>query len=100
MERSFGQCRKHGGSGGRRGAPPGPDEVEEWNEQGEESERPESTVGPEEPELDVRGAGCDERPEHDASRAGVRRGLRVRNHEEREEEQRAALEPMERDRQR
>ncbi len=80
--------------------PPGQNMIEERDEGGEEEERPEWAVGPEESELDESGAGGDEAAVEDAAGARVRGRLRVRDHEEGEDQQRAALEAVERNRER
>ena len=66
----------------------------------QDGERPEEAVGPEEHELDDPAPRRDQEREEErpARESGV--VLRVRDHEEGEEEERAALEPVERDRQR
>src|SRR6476660_8116823 len=76
------------------------DQIEQRNDEREQRERPERAVGAEEPELHVRGAESDQDAEKDPPGARIRSRLRVRDHEEREEEQRAALEPVERNRER
>src|SRR3954454_6099064 len=74
--------------------------VDDGNENRAGCERPENAVRPEEPVVDVPAAERDERGEEDPSRARVGRGLRVGNHEEGEEQQRAALEAVKRNRER
>ena len=74
--------------------------IEEWDEEREERERPEEAVRPEETELDEDRAPRDEKGEQDPSRPGVRRRLRIRDHEEGEEKECSALQAMQRDRQR
>src|SRR6185436_17324051 len=51
------------------------------------------------PELDVPGARCDEKCEEDPACPRVRRRPRIRDHEEREEQERAVFKAMNRDRQ-
>ena len=60
-------------------------------------ERPEQAIRAEEAELHVPRAIGDERGKEDAPEPAVRRGLRIGDHEEREEQQRAALQPVQRD---
>src|SRR3954447_21315749 len=68
--------------------------VDDGDENRTGCERPENAVGREEPVVDVPAAERDERGEEDPSRARVGRGLRIGNHEEGEEQQRAALQPV------
>ena len=88
--------------GGRR--PPIPDArneaVEDRNEDREECERPEQTVRSEKTELDEGRTGRDENGEEDPSQPGVRRRFRIRDHEKGEEKERAALQTVQRDRER
>src|SRR3954449_8551524 len=74
--------------------------VDDGNENRAGGERPENAVRAEEPVVDVPGAERDERGEEDPSRARIGRGLRIGNHEEGEEQQRAALQPVKRNRER
>jgi hypothetical protein len=74
--------------------------VDQRDGQREERERPEEAVCAEEPELDVPCACGHQRGEQDASGPRVGRGLGIRDHEEREEHECAALEPVQRDAQR
>ncbi len=78
----------------------GQDAVEERRQGRQREERPDRTVRAKETELDERRAEGDEEAEEDAAVARVGRRLRIGDHEEREEEKRAALEPVERDRER
>src|SRR5947209_3535198 len=59
-------------------------------------ERPENAVRPEEPVADVPAAERDQRGEENPSGPRIGRGLRIGNHEEGEEQQRAALQPVKR----
>jgi hypothetical protein len=70
--------------------------VDQRDGQREERERPQEAVRPEQLELDEPGARSHQRAEQDASGSRVGRRLRIRDHEEREEHERAALEAMER----
>src|SRR3954447_7437095 len=74
--------------------------VDDGNENRAGGERPENAVRAEEPVIDVPAAERDERGEENPSRARVGRGLRIGNHEEGEEQQRAALQPVKRNRER
>src|SRR3954453_24151643 len=74
--------------------------VDDGDENRAGGERPENAVRREDPVVDVPAAERDERGEEDPSRARVGRGLRIGNHEEGEEEQRAALQPVKRNRER
>src|SRR3954470_14845635 len=74
--------------------------VDDGDENRAGGQRPENAVGPEEPVVDVPAAERDERREEDPSRARIGRGLRIGNHEEGEEQQRAALQPVKRNGQR
>src|SRR3954454_7304795 len=74
--------------------------VNDGNENRAGGERPENAVRAEEPVVDVPAAERDERGEEDPSRTRVGRGLRIGNHEEGEEQQRAALQPVKRNRER
>ena len=76
----------------------GQEPVDQGDDEGARGERPEQAVGAEEHELHDAGADRDEDGEQDAARARVRRRPRVGDHEEREEQEGAVLEPMERDR--
>src|SRR3954449_6344325 len=78
----------------------GQQRVDDGNENRAGGERPENAVRPEEPVVDVPAAERDERGEEDPSGARIGRGLRIGNHEEGEEQQRAALQPVKRNRQR
>ena len=71
--------------------------IDQRNGQGEERERPEQPVRPEELELDDPCAGGHERGEQHAPGARVRRRPRIRDHEEREEHERAAFESVDGD---
>src|SRR3954471_14680598 len=74
--------------------------VDDGDENRAGRERPENAVRAEEPVVDVPAAERDERREEDPSGARVGRGLRIGDHEEGEEQQRAALQPVKRNRQR
>jgi hypothetical protein len=71
--------------------------VDQRDGQREEGERPEEPVRPEELELDAPGARGHQCREEHASCPRIGRGLRIRDHEEREEHERAALEPVQGD---
>jgi hypothetical protein len=68
--------------------------VDQWDGDREERERPQQAVRPEELELHDPGACRHQHGEEDAPTPRVRRGLRIRDHEEGEQHQRAALEPV------
>lgn len=89
---------------GRRGRPPKPDArqetVDQWHERRTHDEAPERSVRFEETELDIERDHRHQKCEDHPARAGVRRGLGVGNHEERENQQSDALDLMQRDRQR
>jgi hypothetical protein len=71
--------------------------VEQRDGQREEGERPQEPVRPEELELDDPRARGHQRGEQDATGSRVGRGLRIRDHEEGEEHERAALDPVQGD---
>src|SRR3954468_17190716 len=74
--------------------------VDDGDENRAGGERPENAVRPEEAVVDVPAAERDKRGEEDPSGPRVGRGLRIGNHEEGEEQQRTALQPVKRNRER
>ncbi len=72
----------------------GQEPVDEGDGDREERQRPQETVRPEELELHEPGAQRHQRREQDAPASRIGRGLRIRDHEEGEQDERAAFEPM------
>ena len=94
--RSAPQQRQDGGVGPREPAA-GQNAIEDGHERRAQGQRPDDAVGAEQAELDVPGDEGDQRAEEHARRPDVRRRPRIRDHEEGEEQQAAALEAAHRD---
>ena len=70
--------------------------VDQWDQERKQRERPQQTVRPEQLELHDPGACRHQQCEQDAPTPRVGRRLRIRDHEEGEQHEGAALEPMKR----
>lgn len=95
--------REERGADGRRRPPipeAGQDLIEDRDEERQKSERPQQSVRAEQTELDESCAGRHEDRKEDPTRARVGSRFWIGDHEEGEEEERAALEAVKRDRDR
>ncbi len=72
--------------------------IDERSQQRAERQRPEQAVGAIENELNVGGAGGDEDGKENSADARIRRGFGIGNHKEREQQKRAALQLLKRNR--
>src|SRR4051812_20973689 len=73
--------------------------INQRNGERTDRERPQRSIGSEQSELDVPGSERGDKREQDSSRTRIRRRARIRDHEECKEEQRAAVQAVNRDRQ-